>query len=191
MASGVYTIRCRPNGRQYIGSTIHTEDRWRQHVGDLKESKHFNHHLQRAWDKYGEEAFEFTILEICKDDVLLEHEQFHIDSHSFRSLFNTNPVAAKPPHMSDWTDEQQAAHSERTRETLRKRNVNPEHQAKMRAGYLANPENAEAARKRIIKLNQDPKHEKKRLAGLKAYWGNPEKKAAHLKKMEDGRKRKK
>ena len=62
-ASGVYQIRCIPTGKIYVGSAVNLSKRQRDHVNSLRQGDHENVYLQRAWDKYGEENFEFTVLE--------------------------------------------------------------------------------------------------------------------------------
>jgi group I intron endonuclease len=71
--SGIYCIRNKVNDKFYIGQTIRTfEDRWDEHRNDLNADKHRNPHLQNAWKKYGEEAFEFSVwLETCPDKNVL------------------------------------------------------------------------------------------------------------------------
>jgi len=57
---GIYLIQNTINKKFYIGQTIQSfEDRWNQHQKDLNADKHANPHLQNAWKKYGETAFEF------------------------------------------------------------------------------------------------------------------------------------
>jgi group I intron endonuclease len=66
----------------YIGST--TRDvglRWYRHKKDLKSGIHHSAFLQRAWDKYGEAAFEFSVVEIVEDNSqLLAREQAWLDN---------------------------------------------------------------------------------------------------------------
>lgn len=77
--SGVYIITNTANGKRYIGSSVDIHRRWITHVRDLRKGLHGNQVLQRAWVKYGESSFEFTILLVCtKDDTLL-HEQRYLD----------------------------------------------------------------------------------------------------------------
>jgi group I intron endonuclease len=73
--SGVYEIRCIPNGKFYIGSAVNLRERWRRHRWGLKRRGHHNELLQNAWDKYGEENFTFTVLEYVEREVLLLTEQ--------------------------------------------------------------------------------------------------------------------
>lgn len=78
--SGVYLITCTANGRIYVGSSVNIPKRWRDHKSRLNKGTHSNLHLQRAWDKHGQEAFTFTVLERCTRDVLLEREQHFLDT---------------------------------------------------------------------------------------------------------------
>lgn len=78
-ASGVYQIRCIPNGKIYIGSAVDLRDRWDHHCQSLRSGAHRNRHLQNAWDKYGETNFEFSILELVDTADLLSAEQEWID----------------------------------------------------------------------------------------------------------------
>lgn len=79
----VYQIKNTKNGKQYIGSTKNKRKRWNSHKKALQRGEHHNIHLQRAWGKYGEEMFDFTILEIVKNgNSLLDREQFYLDKLS-------------------------------------------------------------------------------------------------------------
>lgn len=56
---GIYMIFCFGNGRHYIGSSKDIYIRIYAHINTLKNQKHINTYLQNAFDKYGEENFEF------------------------------------------------------------------------------------------------------------------------------------
>lgn len=80
--SGIYQITCLPTGKIYIGSAVDLWDRWRVHRNDLTRRygrEHTNAHLQRAWDKYGESAFVFGVLEYVEPARLIEREQYYLD----------------------------------------------------------------------------------------------------------------
>jgi group I intron endonuclease len=49
------------------------------HQSNLRNNKHKNQYLQNAWNKYGETAFVFGIIEYFNQDVLIEKEQYYID----------------------------------------------------------------------------------------------------------------
>lgn len=59
--SGVYQILCLPTGKVYVGSAVDLYGRWRDHRRYLRQGIHHNKYLQAAWDKYGEESFEFWV----------------------------------------------------------------------------------------------------------------------------------
>jgi len=77
--SGVYKIVNTINGKMYIGSSIHINDRWKEHKRDLKNNKHHSKHLQRSFNKYGEDNFEFEIIEECEENETLIKEQHYLD----------------------------------------------------------------------------------------------------------------
>ncbi|MBP5462533.1 MAG: GIY-YIG nuclease family protein [Lachnospiraceae bacterium] len=69
---GIYRITNTLNGKSYIGKTgMNFGDRWDSHRAKLNGGYHDNPHLQRAWDKYGQDAFEFEIVEEVSDLSLL------------------------------------------------------------------------------------------------------------------------
>ena len=77
--SGVYQIYNTVNGKRYIGSSIHIEQRFKEHLRNLRANKHANAHLQSAWNKYGEHSFVFEEVELCEPDQCLKIEQEYID----------------------------------------------------------------------------------------------------------------
>jgi group I intron endonuclease len=77
--SGIYQIRNIINNHKYIGSAVNIGSRWSLHKHHLKNNKHHNRYLQRAWNKYGADCFEFTIIETCFSFALLIREQHYLD----------------------------------------------------------------------------------------------------------------
>lgn len=60
---GVYQIHNLINGKKYIGSTVDSfKMRFKTHINKMRNQKHPNKHLQGAYNKYGEENLEFSIL---------------------------------------------------------------------------------------------------------------------------------
>ena len=76
---GVYMIKNKVNGKFYIGSSVDIAYRWARHKRQLRNGNHHSIHLQRAWDKYGEENFEFTVIEECSEDITFKREQYYLD----------------------------------------------------------------------------------------------------------------
>nr|DAL02943.1 MAG TPA: intron associated endonuclease [Crassvirales sp.] len=79
---GIYIITNINNGNRYVGSSKNMFNRLRDHIWDLQSNRHINSHLQNAWNKYGEENFEYGILCICTEEEKLNKEQFFIDKLS-------------------------------------------------------------------------------------------------------------
>jgi group I intron endonuclease len=78
---GIYQIINIINNKKYIGSSVNLDKRKKDHFSYLKRGKHKNSHLQFAYNKYGEENFIFEIIEYVMNlDILLEREQYYIDS---------------------------------------------------------------------------------------------------------------
>lgn len=68
---GIYLIKNKVNNKIYVGSTsTGFSRRWSQHKTYLRGNKHHSRHLQNAWNKYGEENFEFSVLEEISDEKL-------------------------------------------------------------------------------------------------------------------------
>lgn len=79
---GVYKIINKINNKMYIGSSNNIYKRWKEHINDLNKNKHHSIHLQRAWNKYGQENFSFIIIEIIKnEDFQFEKEQYWLDKY--------------------------------------------------------------------------------------------------------------
>lgn len=75
---GVYIIFNLVNGKRYIGSAKDLYARLCTHLSLLRHQKEHNDHLQNAWNKYGEEAFDYGILEYCELEERFNKEQYYI-----------------------------------------------------------------------------------------------------------------
>ena len=79
--SGIYQIQSKIHpDRIYIGSAVNIQRRWFGHIFDLRKNKHGNSKLQRHFNKYGEQDFNFTTLEECYKESLIQREQHYIDA---------------------------------------------------------------------------------------------------------------
>ncbi len=79
--SGIYRLQNTVSGKVYIGSAANTNRRRSQHYFDLRHGKHANSHLQKSWNKHGEDAFEFKVLIRCAKEYLIRLEQEAIDDY--------------------------------------------------------------------------------------------------------------
>lgn len=114
VVSGVYQIRNTINSKCYVGSTNNHLDRIRRHRRALRCGCHHSIHLQRAWNKYGEDAFSFEMIEEVATDKLIEREQHWIDTMKSASRdhgYNIAPTAGSS--MLGYH------HTEETKEKLR------------------------------------------------------------------------
>lgn len=75
---GVYKIENTINGNIYVGVSIDCDYRKKSHIRLLNNNKHTNSHLQRAWNKYGEKSFIFSIIEKCNKEDLPQREIYWI-----------------------------------------------------------------------------------------------------------------
>ena len=94
---GVYKIQNLVNGKYYIGSTVDSfNKRLNHHYHALIRGNHKNDYLQNAWNKYGEEAFEFIILEVCEFEQVRDREQYYINQIPDDLRYNINLLATGP-----------------------------------------------------------------------------------------------
>ena len=111
MSSVIYKIEITGSDRFYIGSAVDFHKRRLHHLSQLRRQAHRNTHLQRIFDKYGEESLSFNILEKCDKLNLVAREQHWIDSFPFSKLINICPTAGNTLGRF---------HSEETREKISK-----------------------------------------------------------------------
>lgn len=65
---GIYMIRNTITGAQYIGMTRKSfDERWRGHRTALAKGQHASPSLQTDWNQYGEEVFQFSIVEVVEN----------------------------------------------------------------------------------------------------------------------------
>jgi group I intron endonuclease len=76
---GIYKVTNKITGKFYIGSSKDINKRWYDHRNELSKNKHCNMKLQNAWNYYGADAFEFTMIENTTEEDLLIRELFYLD----------------------------------------------------------------------------------------------------------------
>lgn len=92
--SGIYVILNRADGKMYVGSSYDISHRWRKHRESLRRGKHHSPYLQRAWNKHGEKAFAFIVVERVEAASNQDREQIYLDSG--RYVYNTSKSARSP-----------------------------------------------------------------------------------------------
>lgn len=82
---GVYMIICLRNNYRYYGETSNISLRLAGHRRNLRQKIHSNRKLQKDWDLFGEESFEFSVLFIGEEwgerETRLEKESQLILDH--------------------------------------------------------------------------------------------------------------
>ena len=112
MKSGIYLIENTINKKVYVGSSNDIANRFRCHRFHLKNGTHGNSYLQNSFNKYGEEAFSFTILEYCDVEKLQESEIFWMtEKKSLRSQegYNLSTEVDAPRRGYKMTEEEKEA----------------------------------------------------------------------------------
>jgi hypothetical protein len=126
-ASGIYCWKHIESGKRYIGQSIDVFRRKTEHKKLLKKDAHGNEYLQRAWDKYGENKFEFCVIEFCPEEMLGWKEIEWIEIHqTFKKNFGYNiTLGGEAPKLSKETRRKISEahkgkkHSEETKQKLR------------------------------------------------------------------------
>lgn len=87
----IYAIRCKENGKLYIGRTTRLEERIKIHFTELRNGRHKIKTLQDDFKKYGAENFEVYVLEenIPYSERMKEYEYMR-KYNSFDEKFGYN-----------------------------------------------------------------------------------------------------
>ena len=151
MKGGIYKIINTVSGKQYVGSAVNLKERKWKHWSALKGGKHDNSYLQRAWNKYSENAFEFRIVGKCRPEDLIRLEQEVMDH--LKPEYNLSPTAGSQLGFK---------HTEETRrkisEAVTGRVVSAETKHKMSEALMGNTNSlghvtTEETRKKLSKAN--------------------------------------
>lgn len=101
---GVYMIQNMINQDFYLGCTNDFANRKIKHFSELRRNKHHCIHLQRAWNRDGEENFEFLPIEYLKDISLLNKQEYFW-SNFLKPQYNTGKILEtrifKSPNKTD------------------------------------------------------------------------------------------
>lgn len=81
MSIGIYMIKNLSNNKVYIGQSIDIKRRWNDHKIKLKNNNHYNEHLQKSYNKYGEKYFQYVILSEATKEKLNELETYYIQKY--------------------------------------------------------------------------------------------------------------
>lgn len=81
---GIYIITNKTNGKSYIGQSVNIKKRIQEHFwkAHLPNEISYNSALHQAIRKYGDDNFEWRILEECSTDVIDERERILIQEYN-------------------------------------------------------------------------------------------------------------
>ena len=79
--AGVYRITCKKNNKNYIGVSKNIVKRWKNHISLLRSGRHHSIKLQEDYDRYGEDFFEFRVVEISDSDEAKKLEDKYIKKY--------------------------------------------------------------------------------------------------------------
>jgi len=145
-AAGVYKIINIQNGRIYIGSAKEFKRRCKDHIKQLRINRHSNKFLQHDFNKCGEDAFEFRVIEVVPNST--KEQRFEVEQKYLNEVF----------------DKQEHCY-----------NINPNTTQLERSVFSKNPEaTKEKLRQKSKALWQDPVYVEKRVASLRKLNENPE-----------------
>lgn len=96
--AAIYTIRCKANGKIYVGSTSNISQRHSTHFQNLKSGAHHSKEMQEDYKKYGEDGFVFKVVKYVPylteyDRKVKEHR---LIKKYFKKTYNVNLVPPLP-----------------------------------------------------------------------------------------------
>lgn len=185
LKSGIYKLTNKLNGRIYIGSAKEFKRRWSQHSFSLRNQKHQNKFLQADFNKCGEEAFVFEVMEVTDGKTKEERltiEEGYIKQHydNGKSCYN---LCSRAISREGYPSKDPEKTRQKQSEAQKKRYENPEirqRQSDISKAMWQRPEHIEkmkvmASSPKMLEKFQQTCHtaESKRKAGeqLAKYWG--------------------
>jgi group I intron endonuclease len=125
MTAAIYAIVNQTTRDMYVGSAVNVRRRWNAHRNALAKQAHYNSRLQRAFDKYKSDLFDWEVVEFVADkSQLIGREQFWINF--FQPAYNGRPVANSPlgtKHSAETRAKMSAAAKKRTFSEQHRRNI--------------------------------------------------------------------
>lgn len=162
MVSGIYFIIHGKSMKRYIGQAKDLDRRLEQHWKKLSNNKHENSHLQRAYNKYGRDAF-FVASTPCAIDDLNEREQYFIDT-MWDMSYNICKAAGKPPgfkgrkHSEEHKAKVSAIHKGKTVSAETRAKLSAVHKGKKKAPRTAEHRANLSASRKGKKYKQSDSH---------------------------------
>jgi len=162
----VYSIENTVNSHRYVGSTTNYKSRWQTHRSTLRRGKHHSFILQKAWDKYGEKAFDFKLLLVCPKDQRIEYETRLMPLQTYNILRTPHEVLVRGgwSHTPEFKAKMSALHKGKV--------LTDEHREKLsthRKGRIESQEFREKARARQLGVSPSNETRSKLSQALKNF----------------------
>ena len=113
----IYAILNTVDQKQYVGSTINPVRRQKEHFRDLRAKRHYNRHLQNAFNKYGQAAFSWVVLQEADSNLLELEEEWikKLQTTDGRFGYNVSDTPMSPMRGRKHTDQTKQLYSEQRR----------------------------------------------------------------------------
>lgn len=174
----VYVITHNASGKFYAGSTNSYVRRWVEHKKKLRGNRHHTPPLQAAWNKYGEEAFSFSVVCECNDSNRVFYENLFISKAKYNckeAAEGCGLVAREKISVAMKGKKKTDSHRKALSKAKLGKKLSPEHSAKIKLHWDEKLADKEWVKKRsdaIKERYKDPAlREKMRLVAMKR-WGN-------------------
>lgn len=121
MTIGIYCIKNNINGKIYVGQSVNIENRINTHKRSMKScdisKSRTNINILNDVIKYGQDVFEFKVLEICSKDVLYKREKYWMFFYEEQGILLYNERThykgdQNPNKGNNWSNEQKLKMSE-------------------------------------------------------------------------------
>lgn len=175
-AAIVYAIRHIATGNAYVGCTTRKTARWEEHKSLLHGKRHHSYRLQSLWDQFGENSFEWVVLE-----TLVAPEKPSMVAAELRwiSAIGTLNTHIATDDKSGFTLRPEDAENQR-RLALATIAANPElkefltDRGKQIAALAKSPEGRAAMGETTKRRWKDPQQRKALEKGLENRWAQPD-----------------
>lgn len=153
--SGIYIITNSANNKKYIGSSINVYRRHREHKNSLINNKHYNIHLQGAFNKYGRECFSLKVIErnIPKIDLFKLERYYIVKYKTFNPQLGYNMTLPEDDNnIREYSAETLAKMSKATTMNHHNLRTNEEYEAHMESRRIRDINN-QIAKKELEEKN--------------------------------------
>lgn len=110
--AAIYKITCVVTDDFYVGSAVKPKRRRWEHWDALKKNRHHCTALQTAWNEFGEDAFEFEVIEEVEDESkLLAIEDMYLAQHAGNHYCYNTAMSTQIPSSTQSEVREKISHS--------------------------------------------------------------------------------